>query len=342
MSEGGFRRADDLLSGIQGGEPSFMFKVAFALAAIAAGVTGAQAATLEVGVGKKYTSIGAAAAAANAYDTIIVYPGTYKGAVFYDSNLTVRTPVGSPRGAAIVTGATMLDKGLFVTKGSNITIDGFRFTGAKSTSRNGAGIRVESKNVTVRNSEFISNENGMLITPGATVKGNVTITGSLFRLNGYGDGQSHGIYSNSLDRLTVENSRFEDTKVGHHIKSRADATTVRGSTILDGTVAQGSSYQIEVPEGGTITIENNVLVKGTNSSNSCCSIALGFEQYKGASYVNPVGPIVVRNNKFTNKRSAKTTFVSNRTTTPATLSGNTLTGLITPLTGNGSVNGVIS
>ena len=319
-----------------------MFKTAFALAAMAAGGSIAQAATLEVGVGKKYSSIGAAAAAANPYDTIIVYPGTYKGAVLNDANLTVRTPAGSPRGSAIVTGATVLDKGLFVTKGANIVIDGFRFTGAKSTSRNGAGIRVESKNLTVRNSEFISNENGMLVTPGSTLKGTVTITGSLFKGNGYGDGQSHGVYSNALDRLVIENSRFENTKVGHHIKSRADSTTVRGSTIIDGTISNAASYQIEVPEGGTVTIENNTLVKGKYSSNGCCSIALGFEQYKGSSYVNPVGPIVVRNNKFTNQRTSKTIFVSNRTTAPASLSANTLTGLVTSLSGNGSVNGVIN
>ena len=319
-----------------------MLKIAFALAALAAGGSMAQAATLEVGVGKKYSSISAAAAAANPYDTIIVYPGTYKGAVLYDANLTVRTPVGSPRGSAIVTGATMLDKGLFVTKGSNIVIDGFRFTGAESTSRNGAGIRVESKNLTVRNSEFISNENGMLITPGSTLRGTVTISNSLFKSNGYGDGQSHGVYSNTLDRLTIENSRFENTKVGHHIKSRAYSTIVRGSTIVDGTITNAASYQIEVPEGGTVTIENNTLVKGQYSSNGCCSIALGFEQYKGGSYVNPVGPIVIRNNKFTNQRTSKTTFVSNRTTSPASLSANTLTGLVTPLSGNGSVNGMIN
>src|SRR5687767_14607806 len=85
------------------------------------------------------------------------------------------TPVGSPRCSAIVTGATMLHKVLFFTKGSNIVIDGFRFSGATSTSRNGAGIRVESKNLKVRNSEFISNENGMMITTGSTLRGTVTI-----------------------------------------------------------------------------------------------------------------------------------------------------------------------
>lgn len=301
----------------------------------------AHAATLEVGVGKKYTSISAAAAAANSYDTIIVYPGTYKGAVFYDSNLTIRTPVGSPRGSAVITGATMLDKGLFVTKGSNITIDGFRFTGAKSASNNGAGIRAEGKNLTIRNCEFISNQDGMLITPGS-LRGSVSVSNSLFKGNGAGDGQSHGLYATSLDKLTVTGTRFEGTKVGHHLKSRAWNNVVTGSTFYDTSMSGAASYQIELPQGGSATIENNTLVKGKYSSNGCCSIAIGFEQYKGGSYVNPTGPVTIRNNKFTNERTTSAYFVSNRMTSSVTLSGNTTTGLVKTLSGRGTINGVIS
>jgi len=318
-----------------------MYKVALVLAAVAAGGSISQAATLEVGTGKKYSSISAAASAAAPYDIIIVYPGTYKGAVFTDSNLTVRTPAGSPRGSAVITGSTMLDKGLFVTKGSNITIDGFRFASARSTSGNGAGIRVESKNLTVRNSEFIGNQNGMLITPGS-LRGTVTISNSLFKGNGAGDGQSHGLYANALDKLVVTNTRFEGTKVGHHLKSRADVNVVTGSSFVDTSMSGAASYQIELPEGGAATIENNSLVKGPYSSNGCCSIAIGFEQYKGSSYVNPTGPVVIRNNKFTNLRTSRSYFVSNRMSSSVTLSGNGFTGPVSPLSGRGSVDGLIS
>jgi hypothetical protein len=314
-----------------------MFKVAFALATMVAGASIAQAATLEVGVGKKYTTISAAAAAAAPYDTIIVHPGTYKGATFSDSNLIVRTPVGSVRGSAIVTGATIGDKGLFLTKGSNITIDGFRFTGAKSTARNGAGIRAEGTGLTVRNSEFIGNENGILVTPLAKDVGTVSISNSLFKGNGYGDGQSHGIYVNSVNKLVVANSHFEGTKVGHHLKSRANINEVRYTTFVDTGMSSAASYHIDLSNGGAATIEYNTLTKGLYASNGCCSIALGFE---GAT--NPVGPIVVRNNKLTNLRSTSTTFVTNRTATPATLTSNSFVGLVKSLSGNGSVNGLIN
>lgn len=319
------------------GRITYAIAAGFALCAFQA-----QAATLEVGAGKRYTTLSAAAAAAQSYDTIIVYPGTYSGAAWTDSNLTIKRAAGTATGSVVVTGATVGDKGLFLVKGANVTIDGLRFTGARSTSRNGAGIRAEGKNLTVRNSEFIANENGMLITPGLN-RGVVTISNSLFKNNGYGDGQSHGLYASSgLDKLVVTGSRFEGTKVGHHLKSRADVNVVRGSSFIDGSLAKAASYQIDLSEGGAATIEGNTLVKGVYSSNGCCSIALGFEQYKGGSYVNPPGLIVIRNNKFTNQRSTTTTFVVNRTVTPATLTTNSFTGRVKPLTGPGSVDGLIS
>ena len=315
-----------------------MLKIALALAAVAVSGSMAHAATLEVGSTKKYKTISAAVTAARSYDTIIVYPGTYSGARISKSYLTVRTPVGSPRGAAVITGTTIDGKGLFLTTGSNITIDGFRFTGAKSSSRNGAGIRAEGRDLTVRNSEFISNQNGMLVTPITKDVGTVTITNSLFKGNGYGDGQSHGAYINSVNKLVATGNRFEGTKVGHHLKSRANINEIRSNTFVDTSMYKAASYHIDLPNGGAATIDNNTFYKGKYSSNSCCSIALGFE---GAS--NPAGSIYVRNNKLTNQRTGSIYFVSNRTSRSATLSGNAYYGTtVKSLSGNGSVNGVIS
>jgi len=314
-----------------------MRKVKFAFAvALAACAVGAHAATLEVGAGKPYKTIAAAVSAASSYDTIVVHPGTYAGAKIYKSNLTVRTPVGSPRGSAVISGATIADKGLFLTTGANITIDGFRFTGAKSTARNGAGIRAEGQNLTVRNSEFVGNQNGMLVTPITKDVGTITITDSLFKGNGYGDGQTHGAYINSVNKLVVSNTRFEGTKVGHHLKSRANVNEVRSSSFVDTSMSGAASYHIDLPYGGAATIENNVFSKGKYASNGCCVVSLAFE-----GITNPTGPIVVRNNTLTNQRTSSTTFVANRTVTPAALSGNGFTGIVKPLSGPGSVNGVV-
>lgn len=298
--------------------------LAFAALAAANGV--AHAATIEVGAGKRYTTLAAAAAATRDYDTVIIYPGTYNsGAVWNANNITIRIPAGYARGSAVVTTGTVNGKGLFLTNGSNITIDGLRFQNAKVADRNGAGIRAQGRNLTVRNCEFLSNENGMLITPG-TKRGTVTIVGSLFRGNGYGDGQSHGVYANDLDKLVITGSTFDGTKVGHHIKSRAYSTQVSGNVIQDSSYGS-SSYLIDVPNGGALTVQNNRMVKGAYTNNGCCGITVGFEYAR-----NPAGPIVVSGNSFTNQRSANTSFVYNRTTTKAQLTSNTFSGVVTQLT----------
>ena len=52
---------------------------------------------------------------------------------------------------------------------------------------------------------------------------------------------------------------------------------------------------------------------------------------------NPPGPIVVRDNTFANEQDRATVFVRNFSATPAELSGNVLTGAVTPLAGAGTV-----
>lgn len=305
-----------------------MKKVLIAFAALAAANGVAHAATIEVGPGKKYTTLAAAAYATRDYDTVIIYPGTYtSGAVWRANNITIRIPTGYARGSAIVSGGTVNGKGLFVTTGANIIVDGIRFQNAKVTDQNGAGIRAEGQNLTVRNCEFLSNEMGMLITPG-TRRGTVTVANSLFRGNGVVSSYhvGHGVYANDLDKLVVTGSTFDGNKIGHHVKSRAYVTQVSGNTIQDSSYGY-SSYLIDVPNGGALTVQNNRFVKGAYTNNGCCGIAIGFEYAK-----NPAGPIVVSGNSFTNQRSSSTSFVYNKTTTKAQLSSNTFSGVVTQLT----------
>ena len=312
-------------------------------AALAVGAVQAHAATLEVGSGKRYTSLSAAASAAASGDTVIVYPGTYSGATWYDSNLTIRRATGTSAGSVVVTGKAVGDKGLFLVKGSNVTIDGLRFVGARSTAGNGAGIRQEGLNLTVRNSSFYNNEMGILATPYPTKGGSLTIANSSFdyhksRVSGH---IGHSVYGNSLDRMTVTGSKFTRNFVGHYVKSRAGTTVVTGNTIDD---TNGSaSFLIDLPEGGGATVANNILVKGASASNCCITIAYGFEMYKGRSYQNSPGTVSIRDNRFTNKRASTVTFATNKSTpvNQLVLYGNKLTALagsIKTLSGAGSVN----
>ena len=174
----------------------------------------------------------------------------------------------------VITDKTCIGKGLFVLEGKDTTVRNLTLTRARVPDMNGAGIRLDKGNLTVDNVKFIDNQNGIMGgVPGTTV----TIRNSEFDKNGTCQaGCAHGIYIENVDLLRVENSRFSNTRQGHSIKSRALRTEVIGCTITDcpdGT----SSYLIDVPNGGSMTVRDNTLEKGPNAENHTTAIAIGEE-----------------------------------------------------------------
>ena len=104
-----------------------------------------------------------------------------------------------------------------------------------------------------------------------------------------------------------------------------------GCDIQDGPTGN-SSYLIDISNGGSTLIEKNKLSKGRLSTNGGTAISIGAE-----GDTNSSGPIVVRDNNFVNQQERPTVFVRNFAATPAELSGNLLTGAVTPLAGAGTV-----
>ncbi len=87
-----------------------------------------------------------------------------------------------------------------------------------------------------------------------------------------------------------------------------------------------------MPNGGAVTIRGNHLEKGPLSSNPYVAISIGEE---GVTW--PAAPLLIADNVFRDD-GAPTTFVSNSTSVPAQLVGNTMEGSrTTPLQGPGSV-----
>src|SRR5262249_46979934 len=144
------------------------------------------------------------------------------------------------------------------------TIDHLEFSGAKVVDGNGAGIRYQSGHLTVLDSYFHDNQEGIL--GGAVASGRVDIRKSEFAHNGAGDGYTHGIYIGDIAALTVTGSYFHDTLVGHQIKSRAEHNTIIGNVIDDG--AGTSSYSIDLPNGGVDVVRDNTIVQGPNGENN--------------------------------------------------------------------------
>jgi len=164
--------------------------------------------TLTVGQGKQFATIAAAVAAAHSGDTILVDAGTYTndfpGTI--NKNLTL-TGVGGMAHMVATTappnGKAILDVG---GSGVSVTIENFEFSGAAVADGNGAGIRYEGGNLTLRGDYFHNNQDGLLSA--SDPNGSITIDTSEFANNGAGDGFTHNLYVNDVGTLTVTNSYF--------------------------------------------------------------------------------------------------------------------------------------
>jgi hypothetical protein len=303
--------------------------VAAGLVAGLVGVGSAVAATLEVGPGKAYASVAAAAAAARDGDHVTIAAGSYfECAVWRANNLVIE---GAGPEATVITDKTCAGKGLFVTDGNGITIRNLTLTRARVPDFNGAGIRAEGGDLTVEHVQFVNNQNGILGNDAPGKK--IIVRDSVFLRNGTceGSGCAHAIYVGALALLLVERTKFFETRQAHSIKSRAQRTEVIGCDIADGA-AGTSSYPVEVPNGGAVVLRGNHIQKGPQSGNHTAGLVIGSE---GVTQATP--EIVVERNTFLVEGDYNSFLVNNMTATEAELRGNVLQGNAKALHGDGSV-----
>jgi hypothetical protein len=218
-------------------------------------------------------------------------------------------------------GRVAADQGIWVFRGNDIVVENVEFSGARSTARNGSGIRFFGNNLTVRDSYFHDNEDGVLtyIAP----EGDILIERSVFARNGAGDGQSHNIYIGKVRSFTLRFSHSHDSKAGHEVKSRARINHIEYNRLTDEDDGN-SSYVIDIPEGGYAYIVGNVLEKGGRSQNPN-AISYAAERRDVAE-----GGLWVVNNTFYN-RFVDSIFVANRSKLPMLVLNNVLLGAPTVL-----------
>jgi len=280
---------------------------------------------LTVGPGQAYALPSEAANASKAGDTIRIFPGIYADCATWKQDGLVVEGAGP---GVTITGKTCDDKGLFIVKGSNVTIRNLTLTGAKADSHNGSGIRAEGANLTVEDSRFIDDEDGILA--GDNAASTIIIRNSYFKGNGNCIAAcAHGIYANRIARLRVEHSEFVAQHVGHHIKSRAAVTQITDNLIQDGPDGS-TSYLVDLPNGGSAHISGNRFEKGPNSQNKRTAIAIRAEKDK---VPNPDGEIVIENNSFSNDTGSVTAFVRNFAAVPVVVRNNRFEGPVTPYAG---------
>jgi Ca2+-binding RTX toxin-like protein len=219
-------------------------------------------ATLTVGFGQQYGTIQSAVAASKDGDVLQVQAGVYVND-FAEINTKITLQGMGGMVKMVNLGFIPNEKGILVTN-TDVTIDNFEFAGAIVSSQNGAGIRYQGGHLTITNSYFHENQNGILAN--AAPNGSITIKNSEFAANGWGDGITHNLYVTEVGRLTITDSYFHDAVVGHQIKSRAFETIITNTRVFDNS--GNASYSIDLPNGGHAVLTNNIIQQGANSQNS--------------------------------------------------------------------------
>jgi hypothetical protein len=259
-------------------------------------------------------------------DTIVIANGEYREcAIFRASNITIRAETP---GKVVIRDQSCAGKGIFVITGNDVTVDGLTLRGAKVPDGNGAGIRFEGNGLVVRNVTFINNQNGILSNSNAASR--IMIDNSLFDGNGTCEnaaGCAHGIYINMAAELKVTNSRFFNTRNGHHIKSRALKTVIQ-NTVIDDGINGTASYAIQLAQGGDGLITGNTITKGPMAENKSTAIFIGGEGNNEFT-----APILVTGNRFINRTGTKPYFVFNTSANAVRLTNNIITGPAVPVSG---------
>lgn len=214
-------------------------------------------------------------------------------------------------------GTSAEGKAIFVVKGNNVTIDGLTFKNCKVPDANGAGIRLEGGKLTVLNSTFEGNEQGILT--GNSRLQELIVKGSKFIRNGTEAGLSHSIYAGRIKRLVVNSSHFEHSLGGHFIKSRALSSFIKYNKVIDQLGI--ASVKLDFPEGGRVEIIGNIIQHGESSRNQNI-LAYGFDALND----DKTDKLIVVHNSFINDRKRACTLVLNPRSGQLSFSNNVLSG----------------
>lgn len=217
----------------------------------------------------------AVAAIGGGEGTILIAPGRYRMCAVQDAGRIAY--VAQQPGAAILDGVACEGKGALVLGGRSARVEGLIFQNVRVPDMNGAGIRLEAGDLTVRESLFRNGENGILVANDHS--GTIRIEQSTF--SGLGScpenaGCSHSIYNSGNATLIVSRTRFERGTGGHYLKSRGARIEVTDSS-FDDSAGQATNYMIDLSNGATGTIARNVFVQGENKENYSAFIMVAPE-----------------------------------------------------------------
>ena len=259
-----------------------------------------RAAVWQVGPGLTYTSPSQVATLVGNGDTVDIVAGVYPSdvAAWTADDLLLRGVGGLAHLES--NGLAWGQKAIWVIQGDRTTVEWIEFSECSVPDQNGAGIRQEGLDLTVRHCYFHDNENGILA--GEVHPSTMVIEHSEFGYNGYGDGYSHNLYIGNIDSLIFRFNFSHHANVGHELKSRAHVNMIeynRLSNEADGM----ASREIDLPNGGQAYLIGNVIQQGPAGQNSNM-VGYGLE-----GLINP-GPhrLYAVHNTLVNEKTVGTFF----------------------------------
>lgn len=271
-----------------------------------------------VGPGKTFTKPSEVSNLVVQGDTVLIDPVEYPGDVAFwkvDQLLLIGNQ-GRPHLNA--QGKAAGQKAIWVIQGDDVTVENIEFSHCTVPDKNGAGIRQEGTNLTVRHCHFHDNENGILA--GDNAASTILVEFTIFGFNGFGDGYSHNIYVNHIGHFIFRHNWSHNSKIGHLVKSRAHKNEILYNR-LESEVGSKVSYEIDLPNGGLSRIIGNIIYQPTDGENS------GLMAYGMEGWSNP-GPheLYVINNTMVNAKTVGRFFTLNSGTAICKVWNNLLVG----------------
>jgi hypothetical protein len=239
---------------------------------------GVQGPTLQVGPMRAVKSLAAAARQAAPGTTIAVDAGDYRGDVAVWTRDDIRLHANGGRVRLVADGAAAEGKGIWVVRAWRMRVEGFDFEGAVVGGHNGAGIRLESGSLNVRDCSFTHNQMGLLTNNDAATE--LDVENCEFARNQRPDGHNHNLYVGQIKRLSVTGSYLHHSLRGHLLKSRAAYNFIGYNRLTDETDG-GASYELEFPNGGIAHVVGNIVQQSVHTDNPHL-ISFGAEGYRGS------------------------------------------------------------
>ncbi len=212
-------------------------------------------------------------------------------------------------------------KAALVLSGNNVLVESIECKNIYVRDLNGACIRFEGKNLTVRDLYAHDSQSGIMTS--YNYEGFLHVEFSKFKNLGgkaIGRGYAHAIYANVGEFVFNYSQVLSTGKEGSGLKSRSRKTIITNSVLA--SLDAEDSRLIDVANYGELIIQGSILQQGNNSSNNQL-IAYGLERIKNEFEVNR---IEITNNLFLLDRQKANVIIAHNQANTVEIYDNTLIG----------------